>query len=106
MSDAGPGRGKLCHHRFPVSEQALEAIACFQRRQGITSAAAVAKFDCEMERLARPPDGDEFPKKVQYESCCGHLCRSSGDHHRLLDLGRDSGVRLFNFSVLLRTDAG
>ncbi|CAE7838142.1 unnamed protein product [Symbiodinium necroappetens] len=74
VTNGSDGRKKLCYHGFPVSEGALEAIACCQRRQGISSAAAVAKFDCEMERLARPPDGDEFPKKVQYESCCGHLC--------------------------------
>ena len=81
----GPGQTKLSKHAFPVSEQALDAIACFQRRQGISAASAVQRFDSEMERLARPPAGDDFPRKVQYESCCGCQCRSTGEDQRCLD---------------------
>ena len=36
-----------------------------------------------MERLARPPDTDSFPKKVTYESACGCQCRNTEDVRRI-----------------------
>ena len=87
---------RLGKHSFPVSERMLEDISSSQRRKGISTAAAVNQFDCEMERMARPPDDCAFPKKVQYESACGCQCRNNGDTHRQPTLfGFDSVVVTF-----------
>ncbi|CAE7192429.1 unnamed protein product [Symbiodinium sp. CCMP2456] len=83
-ASSGKGAASVGKHTYPVSEQMLETIACHQRKRGVSSAAAVAQFDLEMERIARPPaDAEVFPKKVCYESCCGYQCRNSGEHDRI-----------------------
>ena len=80
-----PGlRPGLAKHNFPVSEAALEKVAQAQRARGLTAKEAQNMFDREVERMARPPPGDEFPERVVYEGCCGAQCRETGETARVL----------------------
>ena len=67
------------HSVSPISEAMLEKSWKQNLQRGVTWAMALQTFDQESQRFAKPACGEEFPKKVLYQSSCGAFCRSCHD---------------------------
>eukprot|EP00438_Fugacium_kawagutii_P020683 Skav232332 [mRNA] locus=scaffold1704:104156:105316:+ [translate_table: standard] len=94
----------------PISENMLEKSWRENLKHGVSWADSLKRFDKESQRFARPTLGDEFPKKVFYQGCCGTFCRHSHNmklvcfFQRLLDTFLDVAKSFGHISTAAQSD--